>query len=219
MPERGADRRLRIGMRLWEIAVGAARVHTLREVTLPYLEDLVEVVRSPTLLSVLDRNDVVDLETLTPRRSSAPNITRLGMRLPLWPRRRVSYCPPSGHLPYETYILTHARTTRFSPHTVVDRAELRMLVAETRRVGHLIARGWMWADSIGVAVPIPGTDGSADAALSVTTSITNDSAHELLPAMHTTARGVARAVRTGNLPSDPDLAVLERQVRRATEIA
>ncbi|MFW0793499.1 IclR family transcriptional regulator [Gordonia sp. CPCC 205515] len=218
--ERDPDFTLRIGMRLWEITARSTPVLTLRDIALPYLEDLLAVVGEPTLLSVLDRNDVVNIETLTPRQPSATNVTQPGVRLPALvssPGIVMTAFAPSA---VREDILETGKITRFTAHTVVDRAELRRIVDDTRRVSHAIVPRWMYLDSTGIAVPILREDGTALAALSVTKPYDVGVPSDLLPALHTTARGIARAVRAGTArPSaDPEVALLKQRLRHATEV-
>ncbi|WP_370937512.1 IclR family transcriptional regulator [Amycolatopsis sp. cg13] len=214
--ERDADRRIRIGVRLWEIAARSAGLPTLRESALPYLEDLRAVVQAPTLLSVLDHNDVLNVDTLSARQAGATNVTQPGVRLPALSSSPgivlVAFAPPG----VRDEILSSAKIVRFTEHSVVDRAEVARIVHEARRVGHVVARRWISLDSTGIAVPILADDRTALAALSVTVPFAADAAAELLPALHTTARGISRAYRLHS--PDPRIALLLRQIRRAIEL-
>ena len=79
---RDADHRVRIGVRLWELASRAAPTRGLREAALPFLEDLHAVVGHHAQLAILDGTDVLFVERL-----SAPdaviNYSRVAGRLPL----------------------------------------------------------------------------------------------------------------------------------------
>src|SRR4051794_1561644 len=63
--DRDADRRVRIGTRLGEIVARSSGVVTLRETAVPFMEDLRAVVDAPTLLSVLDQDDVLNVCTVS----------------------------------------------------------------------------------------------------------------------------------------------------------
>ena len=208
---------LRIGMRMWEVAARSTRILGLRETALPFMEDLFAVVKAPTLLSVLDRGDVVNLETLAPRRATATNITQPGTRLPALVSSPglvlVAYSPPE----VRDDLLATAKVTRFTPHTVVDRAELRRHVDEARRAGHAVVHRWISPVSTGIAVPIVLEHGRAAAALSVTVPFDDGVPSDVLPALLTTARGIARALREGSA-SSPEVALLKHRVRHATEV-
>ena len=79
---RDADRRVRIGVRMWELALRASPTLSLREAAMPFLEDLHAVVGHHAQLGVLDGAEVLFVERL-----SAPgaviNYTRIAGRLPL----------------------------------------------------------------------------------------------------------------------------------------
>lgn len=71
-----------VGLRLFEIASLAPRSHGLREVALPYLEDLHEVSRQHVLLAVRDGSEALLIERLSTR--GAVDIDyRVGGRMPL----------------------------------------------------------------------------------------------------------------------------------------
>jgi hypothetical protein len=65
--ERLEDGRYVVGVRLWEIASLSPRGHGVRQVALPYLEDLYEVTRHHVLLSVLEGRDAVLIDRLSSR--------------------------------------------------------------------------------------------------------------------------------------------------------
>ena len=79
---RDSDRKIRIGVRLWELASRASTTLGLREAAMPFMEDLHAVVGHHTQLGVLEDREVLFIERL-----SAPgaviNITRVAGRLPL----------------------------------------------------------------------------------------------------------------------------------------
>lgn len=219
MLERDSDRRVRIGMRLWEIVARSSGVFALREIALPYMGDLRAVVEAPTLLSVLDHNNVLNVCTLTSRQPSATNVTQPGVRLPVLASSPgmvlVAFAPAA----VRQHILETAKVTRFTERTVIERQELARIAHDTRRVGHAIVRGWIAPDSTGVSVPVLAEDGAALAALSVTVPSHGGNTASLLPALHTTARGISRAYLAVRGNADPRLTLLMRQIRHATEIA
>lgn len=216
--DRDSDRRVRVGMRLWETVARSSGVLSLREAALPYLEDLRAVVNAPTLLSILDHNDVLNIDTLSPRQPSATNVTQPGVRLPALASSPgiilLAFAPPD----VREHVLGQGKITRFTEHTVVNRGELARIVQDARRTGYAVARRWISRDSTGIAVPILADDGTALAALSVTTSSEAGAHLDVLSALRTTARGISRAFLAGNRRTDPRLAILMRQIRCATEV-
>ena len=79
---READRRVRVGVRMWELALRASPALGLRQTAMPFMEDAHAVLGHHVQLGVLDGTEVLFLERL-----SAPgaviNYTRIAGRLPL----------------------------------------------------------------------------------------------------------------------------------------
>ena len=71
----------RIGLRLWEIGSLAPRGETLREVALPFMNDLYEATHENVHLAVLDGTEALYVEKLSAARDAGA--TRRGGRLPL----------------------------------------------------------------------------------------------------------------------------------------
>lgn len=80
--ERDERGRYVVGLRLFEIASLAPRSHGLREVALPYLEDLHEVTRQHVLLAVRDGTEALLVERLSARGAVEIDY-RVGGRMPL----------------------------------------------------------------------------------------------------------------------------------------
>ena len=144
---------MRIGVRMWELALRASPTMSLRDAAMPFLEDLHAVVGHHVQLGVLDGDEVLFLERL-----SAPgaviNYTRIAGRLPL-------HASSSGLV-----LLAHgpARAAGTDPrraaaplHAADDqrhRNELRRALAEVRRQGYAYCPGHVHPDALGIAVPV-----------------------------------------------------------------
>ncbi len=189
--QRDADRKVRIGVRLWELASRASPTLPLREAAMPYLEDLHAVVRHHTQLAVLDGDEVLFLERLSARHAVI-NLTRIAGRLPL-------HASSSGEV-----LLAHAPAelqervlsgplpayTRF---TVTDPKVLRARLADIRRDGYALCPGYIDERATGVAVPVRGAGGAVVAALGVVVP-NDDNARATIPALRATALGIARSL-------------------------
>ncbi|MFF2319282.1 IclR family transcriptional regulator [Arthrobacter sp. NPDC058097] len=211
------ERRLSIGMRLWEATARSSAVQALRESALPHMQRLMEKIHAPTLLCVLDGNEVINVETLTPRGIAAANVTKPGIRLPA-----LASSPGVAMLAFADQqacsdVLTTANLTGFTPHTPTDPAAIRKLLDDTRRMGYVVARGWMWRDSTGIAVPVLGSDALAVASLSVTVPIDFAQPTEVAAMLQASARAISWTGRTREEPVNSDLAELKYQLKRATE--
>ena len=80
--ERLEDGRYVVGVRLWEVASLSPRGHGVREIALPYLEDLFAVTRHHVLLAVRDKNEAVLIERLSSKEATEVAY-RVGGRAPL----------------------------------------------------------------------------------------------------------------------------------------
>jgi DNA-binding IclR family transcriptional regulator len=80
--ERLEDGRYVVGVRLWEVASLSPRGHGVREIALPYLEDLFEVTRHHVLLAVRDNSQAVLIERLSSK-DATEVAYRVGGRVPL----------------------------------------------------------------------------------------------------------------------------------------
>jgi DNA-binding IclR family transcriptional regulator len=163
--ERDDEHRVRLGMRLWELALRGSRALRLRQAALPAMERIQAKVREHTQLAVLEHDTALFLERLSHPEAGA-NITRIAGRLPLHASSSglvlLAYADPelqqrvlAGPLP------------ALAPETTTDAAALRRTLAEIRRSGFVVAPGSVAAVSTGVAVPVRDETGEVVAALSV----------------------------------------------------
>ncbi len=186
---REPDRRVRIGVRLWELASRASPTLSLREAAMPFMEDLHAVVGQHTQLGVLDGDEVLFLERL-----SAPgaviNITRIAGRLPLHASSSGLVLLANG--PYDLQERILARPMKaYTKNTITTANRLRSQLAEVRRHGYAFNPGHIHDDACGIAVPIRGRENTVIAALAVI--VPNDrTARAHITALRAAARGISR---------------------------
>lgn len=183
-----------MGVRMWELASRASPTRGLREAALPFLEDIHAVVGHHAQLGVREGTEVLFLERLSAP-SAVVNMTFVAGRLPM-------HASSSGlvllaHSPPEVQErILGRRLRRYTDATPVDPHELRRLLAEVRRSGHVHCPGFVHPDAAGLAVPVRNHRDVVVAAVSVV--VPNDaSAVQTLPALRTAARGIGRALRVG----------------------
>jgi DNA-binding IclR family transcriptional regulator len=200
--EKGSDRRVRVGLRMWELASRSSETVGLRDLAMPFMDDLHAAVRQHTQLAVLEGDEALYLERKSARGAEVVNITRTASRLP-------AHACSSGLV-----LLAHASAgvqervlagslRRLTPVTVTDPAELRRLLAETRYRGYSVVRGAVHEEAMGVAVPVWGADGEVAAALSVIIPNEDGRAAAVIPALLTTAHGIGRALAAGSRAPAP----------------
>ncbi len=188
---RDADRRVRIGIRLWELALRASPALSLRQAAMPFLEDLHAVVGHHVQLGVLDGDEVLFIERL-----SAPgavvNYTRIAGRLPLHASSSGQVLLAHGSRELQERVLTRP-LERLTPHTITQPSDLRAALARVRREGYAYLPGHIHAEALGIAVPVHDTRRRVVAALSAI--VPNDEgARAVIPVLMTAARGVTRAL-------------------------
>jgi len=187
--ERGADGRLRIGLRVWEVGTLARRGYTLRDAALPSMEDLSAVVGGHVQLTIHDAGQVVYMEVL-PDPGTVQIASRVGGRLPL-------HATGSGQVflaamtPPELEHALQQPLRRYTRHTVTDPDRLRRLVAEVRRSGVAVVREAVGPGVTSVAVPVRDPTGPVTASLSVVVDVAVD-VRPLVPALRAAALGVTR---------------------------
>ena len=95
--ERLDDGRYVVGVRLWEVASLSPRGHGVREIALPYLEDLFEVTRHHVLLAVRDKDEAVLIERLSSKQATEVAYRVGGQGTPAVHRRRPGVAGRRGH--------------------------------------------------------------------------------------------------------------------------
>jgi DNA-binding IclR family transcriptional regulator len=191
--ERDRRGRYRIGLRLWEIGSLAPRGLGLREIALPYMEDLYEATHENVQLAVLDGGDVVFLERIAGRTSVGVH-TRVGGR---WPASSTGVgLVLLAYASAETQErILAGPLPGFTERTITDPARLRRELAEVRRCGYAVSNGQVTLDALSVAAPVAGPGEDVVAALSIVVRTGTVPPLTLAPAVRTAARGISRAVR------------------------
>jgi DNA-binding IclR family transcriptional regulator len=191
--ERDGRGRYCVGLRLWEVAALAPRGLGLREVAMPFLEDLYEATHENVQLAVLDGTDVVYLERISGR-NAVPVLTRVGGR---WPAHAtgvglvlLAYAPVEAQ---ERYLAGPLAV--FTGRTIADPATLRRALAEVRHQGFAVSDGQVTLDALSVAAPVRDRRNDVVAALSIVVRRGVTGPATLAPAVRTAALGISRALR------------------------
>jgi len=163
--ERDEDRRVRIGMRLWELATRSSDALRLRQAALPFMERVQARVREHTQLAILDQDEALFLERLSAP-DAGSNITRIAGRLPLHASSSGLVLLAFGDRALQERVLA-GPLRRVSRATPTDPGVLRRKLDEVRTLGHALAPGYVEEVATGVAVPIRDDLGRTVAALSV----------------------------------------------------
>src|SRR5512141_604413 len=161
--ERLPEGNLRSGMRMWELAARGSRALNLREVALPFMEDVQAAVHQHTTLAVLDHGAVLYVERLSSPASSL-RAARIAQRMPI-------HAASSGlvllahSVPAVQEEVLAGFLSQVTPETITDPALLRKHLAEIRQRGYVAIPGIGVTEWTGIAVPVFGPDGTVAAAL------------------------------------------------------
>ncbi|RAY16110.1 IclR family transcriptional regulator [Actinomadura craniellae] len=187
--ERLPDGSYRVGMRLWRIGAQATEPRELRELALPYMEDLYAATRENVQLAVLSDDQALYVERLRGPRS-VPIVTRVAAELPLHAtgvgKVLLAFGPPEL-----TDRVIAAGLHRHTPHTITDPVRLRAELARIRDSGVAGTDEEMSLGSRSVAVPVRSR-GRVVAALSLVTRRHAGDMRLLAPALLTAARALSR---------------------------
>ncbi|MFK4762416.1 IclR family transcriptional regulator [Microbacterium sp. ZW T5_45] len=191
MLERDDDRRIRIGMRLWELATRSSHALRLRQAALPFMERVQARVREHTQLAILEQDEALFLERLSSPESGS-NVTRVAGRLPLHASSSGLVLLAYADRALQERVLA-GPLPAVSSETITDAAALRRKLAEVRAVGHANAPGYIESVSTGVAVPVHDETGDVAAALSVVLR-RDDAVEPALRELLSAAREIERAL-------------------------
>ncbi|NEE02941.1 IclR family transcriptional regulator [Phytoactinopolyspora halotolerans] len=200
--ERNDDGRYHIGLHLWEVAALAPRGLGLREVALPYMEDLYGVTQENVQLAVRENVELVFVERLTGRHA-VPVRTRVGGRFALHATGvglvLLAFAP---HDVQEQILASPLES--WTEKTIADPEMLRRVLADVRRTGIAVSDRQVTMDAVSVAAPILGADDGVVAALSVVVHADDADPVALAPAVRTAARGISRALGSPSARRRPD---------------
>jgi DNA-binding IclR family transcriptional regulator len=188
--DRDVDGCYRIGLRLWEAGLLAPVSSRLREIALPFLQDLYEANRENVHLAVRDGFDTLYVEKLAGHRS-VPILSRIGARLPLHAtgvgKALLAHAEPAFVQAYCERPLP--RCTRY---TIAERGRLLRELSLTRERGWAQTSEEMSLGSCSVAVPVfDDAGGAPTAALAFVIHTNRADLAKLVPALTSAAAGIA----------------------------
>ncbi|MHA7287660.1 IclR family transcriptional regulator [Arthrobacter sp. MDT3-44] len=188
--ERLDDGRYVVGVRLWEVASLSPRGHGVREIALPYLEDLFEVTRHHVLLAVRDNEQAVLIERLSSR-DATEVAYRVGGRAPLRSTAVGLVLLAGADHQFQETILRKPPEDEPGVATLPE-GQVRRTLSDVRRTGIAIIRRTAPSRTVSVASPIFDAQGAVAAALSIVVPDGSTPPNVLAPAVRSAARAVSR---------------------------
>jgi DNA-binding IclR family transcriptional regulator len=196
--ERDDEGMYRVGLRLWEVGLLTGLHTRLRDVAMPFMQELYEATRENVHLAVRDGDEALYVEKLTGHRS-VPIISRTGGRLPLHTtgvgKALLAWASPADLDDHLNRPL--GRPTRYSIH---EPGRLRRDLQKARRRGFATTREEMTLGSCSVASPVL-VDQEPVAAVGVVVHSSLLELDRLAPPVLTAARGIG--ARLADVGDDP----------------
>jgi DNA-binding IclR family transcriptional regulator len=196
--ERREDGSYQIGARLWHLGLLSPMHAELRELALPYLQDLCAATGDTVHIAVREGTEALYVERLCGARSVRV-VSRPGATLPLHAtgvgKVLLAWAPP------EVQHCVLIRLNRITPFTMVDSARLAAQLAEVRRTGTAWTREEMALGASSIAVGVAGMGGDIVAAVGLVVHSTRTNIWNGLPALRAAASAIGTNLRSG-LSSD-----------------
>jgi DNA-binding IclR family transcriptional regulator len=181
----------RLAFRVWRLGARVPQARTLRDVALPYMEDLYEATHGVVHLTIVDGIEVLYIEKISGRHA-IPVTSSVGLRRPLHasgPGKVLVAFGPSD-------LLDRVLAAGLKPQTkktITDEATFRRALSEIRNTGVAVTREEMSPGIASVAAPI-FAGRQAVASVSVATTPDRFDAAVFTPLATTVARGITRAL-------------------------
>ncbi|MFI8100822.1 IclR family transcriptional regulator [Streptomyces sp. NPDC086023] len=164
--ERGEDGAWHVGLRLWEIAAGCPRTQILRDVALPFMQDLYEATHENVQLAVREGTELVFVERIAGHRS-VELLTSVGTRFPIGSTGMGRVLLAHAPVDIQDEVL-QSPMRAWTPHTVTDPRTLRAQLDRIRREQVFVSDRQLSESTVAVAAPVrTGRSGPVGAALGI----------------------------------------------------
>ncbi|MCH6468648.1 IclR family transcriptional regulator [Sinomonas terrae] len=182
----------RLGLKMWRLGSSVPQARVLRDVALPFLEDLYETTHEVVHLAVRDGLETLYIEKISGR--GAVSVTsRVGRRLPLHATGPGKVLLAYG--PRDVFDQLVARgLPALTPQTITDPDAIRRSIAEIRRSGYALSREESSVGTASVAAPIFGSLREIIASVSVVVPASTFNPWTLAPVVRAVALGISRGM-------------------------
>jgi DNA-binding IclR family transcriptional regulator len=183
---------VRLGLRLFTLGEQVPRHRRLRDLAMPYLEDLYEATHESAHLALLDGTEVVYLAKVCGHRS-APTASAVGGRLP-------AHCTAVGKAllgfsPTSVFAeRVKAGLPRRTPLTLATPGALERDLMATAARGFSVDREETRMGIVSVAAPIFGAGGQPVAAIAIAGRTHTIRIDQLAPVVQAAARGLSQGM-------------------------
>ncbi|WP_080362151.1 IclR family transcriptional regulator [Bordetella pertussis] len=192
------DRRFTLTPRILELGYAYLSATPLWDLALPYMEEVAETPRESCSVSVLDGVDIVYILRLSTHKVMTINLA-VGSRLPAWVTSMGRVLLAGLPEAEQDRLLDESQIQPYTPATVVDRAELKRILAGVRADGYACVVQELEPGLQSVAVPIVDRGGRVIGAMNVSGHANRYSREEMLqaflPPLRSAAEHINQALR------------------------
>jgi DNA-binding IclR family transcriptional regulator len=186
---RGADGDYEIGRKIWALGTLASVHAELREVALPYMEDVFGLGNDAVQIAVLDGLRCLIVDRIAGSRTMSV-LSKPGTRLPLHAsgvgKILLAYGGP------ELHDAVLGSLDRYTEQTITDSAQLSEQLRAITLQGYAITYAELAEGATSVAVPVRGKAGTVIAALGVVLPSTNTEPQRMVPVLQVTAAALSK---------------------------
>lgn len=193
---RGADGDYEIGSKIWSLGILASVHSDLREVALPYMEDLRQLGNDVVQIAVLDGVRGLVVERLAGSRAMEV-LSKPGTRLPLHATAVGKVLLAYGSDDLQDAVLNSL--DRYTDQTITDAARLREQVTQIRAQGYAMTKEELAQGSTSIAVPLRGRGSAVVASLGIIAPSGARDVKKLVPAMQITGAALSKKLADAGL--------------------
>lgn len=186
---RGADGDFEIGSKIWRLGTLASVHVELREVALPYMEDVYELGNDAVQIAVLDGLRCLVVDRIAGSRTISVQ-SKPGSRLPLHATGVGKVLLAFGGTELQDAVL--GSLDRYTDSTITDADTLRAQLLNIRSQGFALTREELAPGATSVAVPLRGKGGVVIAAMGVVSSSDNPEVSKMVPVLQVTAAALSK---------------------------
>lgn len=192
---RGADGDYEIGSKIWRLGTLASVHVDLREVALPYMEDVYALGNDAVQIGVLDGLRILVVDRIAGSRTMAV-LSKPGSRLPLHATGVGKVLLAFGTDELREAVL--GSLDRYTDRTITDAEQLRAQLRTIHAQGFAVTHEELAPGATSVAVPLRGKRGQVTAALGIVSPTESAEVEKMVPVLQVTAAALSsKLIETG----------------------
>lgn len=197
---RTADGSYEIGSKIWNLGILASLHADLRELALPYMEDIYQVSNSAVQIAVLDGIRCLIVERIAGSRTLEV-ISKPGARLPLHAsgvgKVLLAFGPP------ELQEAALKNLDSYTAKTITSVADVERQIMSIRQQGYAVSSEELAVGAASIAVPIRGRGNKVIAALGIVARVQSLDSAQMVAVLRVTAQALSSKLLSSGLSDVP----------------